>query len=195
MRNIIHKILWAALAVAVVLSIIAEVRPRTKGGSRLDALPLHGLGFIGRDLPLSAAETTVFHQARVVKRLYQAGGNRFILLAVDGGGDRHAIHDPIYCFRGAGWSVTAKAGVPLLSGQGQMLRLVKGSQTAEAVYWFTDGRHRHSSVIRLWWQSVLRRLGADSSSGEPLLIIMQPVAGSTLNWHEIARSFPQLLDL
>lgn len=194
MRKVLQRTLWTILALAVGLGILLEARPQSRGASRLEALPLAAFGFVGRDVPLTDTEKSFFRQARVMKRLYQAGASRFVLIAVDGGADRHAIHDPLYCFRGAGWAVAGDSVVPLPGGYGRVLKLRKGTEKAEAMYWFSDGQERHSSAVRLWWQSVLRRVRLDAG-GDSVLVILQPASGFHVDWANLSSSCPALFRL
>lgn len=187
--------LWILLGLALTFGLVHELRPRVEGPSRLDSLPLQGFGFIGRDLPLNASEIAVFQNTRVVKRLYQVGQDRLVLLAVDGRGDRHAIHDPSYCFRGAGWQVIAARDQPLPGGHAQLLQLAKDAQRAVALYWITDGHHRHASAFGAWLQSIQTRLTGDGNTASPVLVLLQPVTGTTVDWDEVLHRFPALTAL
>lgn len=195
MKNPSKKLLWAALLATVLACVILDLRPRGGGPSRLTSLPMKGLGYTGRDLPLNEAETAVFQKAFVLKRLYQIGPNRIVLLAVDGSGDRHAIHDPLYCFRGAGWAVTSEHPFPIPGGNGKILKLAKGSQTAEALCWFTNGENRHDSAGKAWWQSVAARFGSGGARKTPALLLLQPAAGGVVDWREALASFPELFSI
>jgi hypothetical protein len=196
MKNLWRKILWIALGTVVVFCTAKELRPRDSSASRLIELPLRGIGFTGCDIPLNGAEASVFQQTTVVKRLYQAGENRFVMLAVDGGGDRHAIHNPRYCFRGAGWTVEDETSLPLMGGgDAQVVHLKKNNEVAEAIFWITDGQHRYASTYKAWWNSTLSRLGWQCSSRTPVLVLLQPVGGGTVDWEDVINRFPELLML
>lgn len=190
-----RKILWLALLLVAVGCILWELLPETRETSRLTQLPLKGFGFAGRDVPLTEAEATVFKRAAVLKRLYQVGGDRFVLLAVDSAGDRHAVHDPLYCFRGAGWSVASEVPVGLPGGESKLVRLVNGERSAEALYWMTDGEKRHASVLKAWWQATLRRLGLRPAAQATVLVLLQPLSGGDVHWAETLDRFPELLKL
>ena len=180
MNDLLRKFLWSLLGAALVGSLILECRPHAQPTSRLTTLPVRGLGFTSRDLPLNEAEATVFRRAGVMKRLYQVGDSQFVLLGVDSATDRHALHDPLYCFRGAGWTIQGEIATPLPQGHGKLVRLWKGQQTAEALYWITDGNQRHASPLQAWWQSTTRRLSLAPTEPAPALVLLQPLAGQTV---------------
>jgi hypothetical protein len=194
MKGIIRKTLWCMLGLAVAGCLILDLMPQPKSEPRLSRLPLQGLGYAGRTLSLSEAEQGVFQGASVIKRIYQIGKNRVVLLAVDSDMNRHAIHDPVHCFRGAGWSVAGETVMPLPGGYGKIFKLAKDKETAETLYWMTDGRHRHASPVKVWWQSTTRRLHLTSDQS-PVLVLLQPAAGSAVDWSDVLNNFPDLIEL
>lgn len=195
MKTSSQKRLWLLLAAALALSLAWEWVPLGDASARLDRLPLVGLGFAGREVPLSAVEAGVYRDARVVKRIYQAGSQRTVAIILDGSRNRHAIHDPAYCFHGAGWTTQAERSVAIPGGEAKLATLVKNGQVAEAVYWFSDGRRRHASAPRYWWQTTLRRVTLGRSGAEPVLVVLQPVTGETVRWDDLFRQLPALFDL
>jgi len=194
MKTTANNFLWIGLAVAVVLSLAWEFIPLNDASARLEKLPVQGLGFAGRDVPLSDTEAAVYKPARVMKRLYQVGKERVVLVAIDGSRDRHAVHDPLYCFHGAGWNVVTSRDVAVSGGSAKLLTLKKNDRTVEAVFWFSDGTERHTSVLRYWLQTTLRRLTLGCSGEEPLLVILQPLTGTTLRWDRLLVCFPLLFE-
>jgi hypothetical protein len=193
MKTPAKKILWIALAVALVLSLVWQFAPLTDASVRLDAIPLHGFGFTGRDIPLADAEKSIYSPARVLKRLYQVDRQQVIVIAIDGSRNRHAIHDPTFCFRGAGWTIAASRFIPVAGGEVRLLSLTKDGQTREAMYWLSDGQTRHASALRYWWQTTLRRLTLGHSGDEPILFVLQPAQGNSLEWDLLLSQFPALL--
>lgn len=175
-----RQLLAAGLVLALALAFIWERVPLGDAQERVRRLPPEGFGFASRDLPLSEAEREIFGAATVTKRLYQLGRERFTLVIVDGSKNRHAVHDPTYCFRGAGWRIEGREGVSVPGGQIARLRLRKGDQRREAAYWISNGVVRHSSAARCWWQTGMRRLTLGGSGPEPVLVLVQPVEGSEL---------------
>ena len=184
--------LWIALIVVMILGVLWDRVPLENASARLERVPLRGLGFAGQELPLNEVELKVFGKADVLNRVYLAGGQKFVLTIIDGTGDRHAVHDPLYCFKGAGWSVEGQEARRVAGGRARLLRLSQKGKSAEAMIWFSDGRERHASALRYWWQTTLRRVTMGRSEEEPILVIVQPAVGRTLNWERVFESFPAL---
>lgn len=189
-----QQLLWIAFAAALILGIAWTAIPLPDAGKRLDALPARGWQISSREVPLAGAENDIFRGARVIKRLYQVGGQRLVLLVVDGSRQRHAVHDPAYCFRGAGWEPTAAGTLPLPRGAARQVRLSRDGRTVEAVYWFTDGHHQHASPARCWVHQTLRRLTFGAWGAPPVLVMAQPVSGESVRWQDLLQQFPALAD-
>ncbi len=173
-----RKWLAAGLLLAVALAFLWERVPLPDARARIQKVPQAGFGFASRDLPLSEAEREIFGPATVTKRLYQLARERFTLVIVDGSKNRHAVHDPTYCFRGAGWRIERREEVPVPGGVMARVHLRKAEQRQEAVYWISDGAVRHASAARCWAQTGLRRLTLGMSGAEPVLVLVQPLEGS-----------------
>jgi hypothetical protein len=187
-------ILWTALSLALALSLVWQFVPLRDASARLNALPLNGLGFQGRDLPLADVEKAIYSPARVLKRIYQVGRQQVIVVAIDGSRNRHAIHDPTFCFRGAGWTIGATRDLPVPGGYVRVLSLTKDNRHIEAVYWLSDGHTRHASALTYWWQTTWRRLTLGHSGAEPILFVLQPVNRESLDWELLLEQFPSLLE-
>ncbi len=195
MKSWARNILWAALGVAVLMSLLWELVPLPDAGDRLDALPMQGLNFAGRAVPLSPIEELTYQPARVLKRIYRVGRQHVELLVLDGSRNRHAVHDPLYCFRGAGWRVSGTRYLALPGGHAQLVQLANGGDAAEVLCWITDGTVRHLSAPRYWLQTTLRRLTFGRSGPEPVLVVMQPLRGEAVVWERVLQDFPALLEL
>jgi len=171
---------------------LVRVSNPADAGSRLDAFPVQGSAFASRVLPVEPAEKTVIGAARLLKRLCQTATQQVALSVIDSTLNRHAAHDPAYCLRGAGWEVSHRQTVSLPGGEGVHLRLNRGGETTEAVYWFSDGEHRHGSPARHWLQSALRRLTPGSDRPAPVLVLLFPTGGSTADWPRLWQEIPEL---
>ena len=195
MKKTTQRWLWIALGLTVVLSVAWRWLPTGGSAGRLSALPLQGFGYSGRDLPLTPAEVQVYQKADAIKRLYQTRSERFVLTAIDGANNRHAVHDPLYCFRGDGWQVLQQRGLTLPGGQASLLTLGRGDQRAEALFWFTNGRERHTSATRAWLMSLWKKATFGHAGYEPKLVVLQPVTGGTANWDRIFAQCPFLFEI
>ena len=195
MKITLRGCLWVGLAAMVALSLLWDRFPARAGEKRLGNLPAEGLGFAGRDLPLNATEVQVYRNAETVKRLYQAGARRFIVTAIDGSRNRHAVHDPLYCFRGDGWHVAGKQSLSVPGGRAQLLRLIRDGRQTEVVFWFTDSRERNISASRAWWLSLLHRLTFGQSGCETVLVLLQPASGETPSWSSVFARCPFLFEI
>ena len=195
MNELKRRWLWVALGTVMALSLLWELVPRSDASARLNRLPVSGFHLFSRDIPLNKVEEDIYHGANVRKRLYQAGHEKFILLAIDGTNDRHAVHDPTYCFLGGGWKVGTDRTLPIPGGVARLLDLTKNGGNVEIMFWISDNRTRHGSALRAWWQSTLRRLTFGLSGEEPVIFILQPLPGTTVNWDDICVEFPALFEI
>jgi hypothetical protein len=117
-----------------------------------------------------------------------------IMVAIDGSRNRHAIHDPTFCFRGAGWVISKGGEFPVPGGHAKLLTLRKEGRTIEVMYWMSDGRTRYGSALHYWWQTTLRRLTLGHSGEEPILFVLQPATGDSLDWQLLFQQFPELVE-
>ena len=189
------KILWIALTAAIALATLWERFPIADASVRLNRLPRASLLVESRDMPMTPSEQANFAGTSVLKRLASAGRERVILTVVDGTRTRHAIHDPVFCFRGAGWEVDSMETVALEKGDARLLRLRQGKQTAEAVYWVTDGARQFANPMQFWWETALRRLTFGASGAEPVLVILTSTGETAPNWAELLHAWPDLQKL
>jgi hypothetical protein len=180
---------------AIGLGLLFDVCAPSEELSRVRTIPAQGLGFSGTDLPMNQRELSLYNKAEVVKRYYRVGKNRFMLIAIDGSKNRHAVHDPLYCFRGAGWSVVKKEPFPVEGGTVILLKLRKGAARQQVAYWFSDGRNRHGSVMRYWFQATLKRITMGYSGKEPILVMIQSVNDEPINVMQILDQFGELFDI
>lgn len=189
-----QKILAAGLLVAVVLALVWDRVPLADAQNRVTHVATAGLGFASRELPLNDTEKSIYGAAQVVKRIYRVGREDFVVVIIDGVRNRHAVHDPAYCFRGAGWTIAGERPLNLPGGAGKILSLKKGNETREAGFWFSDGRERHAQVARGWWQAALRRLTLGTSGPAPVLVLVQPVDAGGTTWERLPAQLPALFE-
>ncbi len=194
MNSRAQKILFAGLLLAGLLALAWDLVPLPDAQNRIANFPTAGLGFSSREMPLNETEKSIYGAARVVKRVYRANRQNFVVVIIDGAKNRHAVHDPAYCFRGAGWTISGGRPLALPGGAGKIMTLQKGGETREAVFWFSDGRARYSQVARCWWQTALRRLTFGASGPDPVLVLVQPVDSGSMDWEQLPTQLPGLFD-
>ncbi len=183
------------LGVAIVLALVWDRIPLADASARLARLPEQGLGFASREIPLNDAERSIYGTAKVTKRLYQLGREQWVVVVIDGTANRHAIHDPTYCFRGGGWNVLAQEPLAIPGGEAAHLTLGNDREQRQALYWISDGRTRHASPTRYWRQTALRRLTLGQSGPEPVLVLVQPNRAGAVAWDQLPNRLPALFDL
>jgi hypothetical protein len=167
--------LWVVVVVSAIAAVAWSVFPLPDASARFAAVPLRGPGFTGVDVPLTPSERAAFGRVNVQHRRYDFGGRIVFLTLLDGTRDRHVVHDPSFCFRGAGWQVQTERAVPLPRGAATWVAIERAGAQAQAVYWFDDGATRHASPPRYWWQTTLRRLTFGRAGDEPALYVLQAV--------------------
>lgn len=173
------------LVTAIALGAAWQYVPLTDAQARLTALPAKGIGYVSLESPVSDAERVIFGGAHVIKRSYRIGADHLSVIIIDGTRNRHAVHDPMLCVRGGGWTIAAREPFPLPGGGGELVRITKGEQVNEVLYWFSDGIDRHASPTTYWLQATLRRLTFGASGEEPVLVLLQSESGRAIDWRPL----------
>ena len=189
-----EKVALGLFVLTALLTAAWSIYPLRDAGNRLRALPASGFNFSSRDMPLAPDEATVLGEAGVIKRLYQVGDQCFVMTVVDSTKNRHAVHDPAYCYRGAGWTVENRVAYAVPGGAAALLTLGRGSVRQQVMFWMTDDRTRFAQPLRYWWQATLRRVTLGHAGAAPVLVILQPAVAGAFDWHKLTDSFPQLFD-
>jgi hypothetical protein len=191
------KVRWLAVALisAITVGLLNDHYVDHRFGSALKTIPSVGFGYESQDVPLTSGEKTRLSNVDVVKRLYRVGDQELLFTAIDASRDRHAIHDPLYCFYGGGWAVLRDGRLEVANGQSRYVLMGKKGESAEMVYWFTDGQKRHASIIRYWLQTTARRLSFGTFGSEPIMVTLQPVGNQRINWPRIMRQLPFMTEL
>lgn len=188
-------LLWIILAVAILLGALWQFYPLTNAKERMDNLPLMGQGYVGEVLPMQDWEQAFFKHVGVLKRVYHVKDRVLFLTALDGTRDRHAVHDPLYCFRGGGWEVVSQKTVSIPGGTAVLIKLKKDDSNEEALYWFSDGTSHYASPYWYWWQTSLRRFTLGTAGPEPILITLQPIDNKPIELQALFENFPDLQKL
>ena len=185
-------VIWAAIALAVVAGGLWQLYPLPDAGERLEGLPRRGLFFAAEDLPVSETELKIYAGATVVKRFAQVRGQQVVLTIIDGTGNRHAVHDPLFCFRGAGWEVKGEGPMAVEWGEARWVQLSRRGEPADAVYWFTDGNRAFGSPLEYWWRTTLGRVTLGAAGAEPVLVVITPATEVPVDWTALLAAWPEL---
>lgn len=178
--------LWIAVFVTVSCGAAWGLFPLADARARLDQVPRVGAGFTGRDLTLTPTELQVLGRVDLIHRQYQIEGQEFYATLIDGTKDRHAVHDPRYCFQGAGWQVLGERRLPVPGGEVNWVQARHGERNVQALFWFSDGMTRYTSMPRYWWQTTLRRMTLGRSGPEPVLVVLQTFGDPQPDWPTLA---------
>jgi hypothetical protein len=189
------KLLWLAFAILVPIGLLWQYYPLTDASSRIDRFPRRSAWVESHDLPLTDGEKAIFSGVTIIKRLVLAGDDRAVVTVIDGTENRHAVHDPVFCFRGAGWEVTDQETVALSNGKARLVHLRQGPDKAEALYWFSDGARQFERPMLYWWKTSLRRLTFGASGMEPVLVILTSAGEPLVNWPRLLKEWPELQGL
>jgi hypothetical protein len=189
------KSLWLTFAILVPLGMLWQFYPLTDASSRIDRFPRKSALVDSHDLPLTPGEQAIFCGVTVIKRFALVGDDRAVVTVIDGTKNRHAVHDPVFCFRGAGWEVSRDEKVPLEKGTARLVHLRQGKDVAEAVYWFSDGNEQFNRPLLYWWKTALRRMTLGASGMEPVLVILTSTGPPLPHWSQLLKQWPELQSL
>ncbi|MCC5023389.1 MAG: exosortase-associated EpsI family protein [Candidatus Synoicihabitans palmerolidicus] len=145
-----------------------------------------------QDVAVSDVEQQIYAGATVLKRVAQVRGPQVVLTIIDGTKNRHAVHDPLFCFRGAGWEVLDQHVMPVEIGEATRVTLSRRGEQAEALYWFTEGEHALGSAMTYWWRTTLRRVTLGASGQEPVLVVLTSVDERSVNREALLAAWPEL---
>ena len=181
-----RPVLWFALVLTVLITIGWPMIPIPSAANRLAAIPTASPDFQARALEIAAADRAFLGQAQAVQFLVaMRGGGRLVLTVIDGTRNRHAVHDPGYCFSGAGWTIQAKTSVKVPSGDATWVTLGKNGETSRALWFFDDGKHQFNSPIEYWLETSSRRGTLGHSGAEPVLVTLRSLPDEPVNWDRV----------
>lgn len=179
-------LLWSALIIAIVITIVWPMIPMPNAEARLAAIPKSGPEFEAHPVELSAADLNFLGKARAVQYMIALrSGAQLMLTVIDGSKNRHAVHDPSYCFSGAGWSISKKDTIKLGSGEANWVSLVNGEQRNEALWFFDDGTHQFTSPLEYWLATSSRRVTLGRSGAEPVLVTLRGISDKPIDWNRV----------
>ncbi len=182
--------LWGLLLVSVILGCLWRMIPLSDAQQRLQQLPALDGDHAGRDLALTEFEESQLGNARCVKRVYRFGEREYMVTAIDGTGNRRAVHDPMYC-----WTIIDSSEQPLNGGNAMALRVVEQGIEKDVLFWFSNGATKHASPTRYLLQTSLRRATLGWLGEEPVLVLVEPLEPAPVNWFRVLDGFPWLMEL
>jgi hypothetical protein len=175
--------LYGAAGFAVLVTLIWPMLPMVGGEDRLSSIPMSGPEFESREVQLKEHEIEFLDGAQAIQRIIKPrGGPKLSMSVVDGSGNRHAVHDPSYCFAGGGWKMAQEHEVALSSGHALLMTLEKEGETMEAMWFFDDGREQFTSSLTYWIKASMRRATRGLSGPEPVLVMFRVEPGQRVDW-------------
>ncbi|MBT63178.1 exosortase-associated EpsI family protein [Coraliomargarita sp. SDUM461003] len=174
---------------ALLLLILAAGYMRTleleDASKRIALFPQTGPGFTARSVALTDFESDMLGEASGYKWIYTWKGLRYAITILDGTHNRQAVHDPRYCFRGAGWQIETDEVISLAGGSARKLSLKKPAAKnmlqdsrevrSEALFFYSNGELVFDAPLEYWLRATLRRWLRTYGGDEPVLIMIQPL--------------------
>lgn len=186
---------WCGAGVIAAVVVASQLWPLPDASARVARLSPAGVWHRSAVVELAPWEKDFFGRAAVVKQVAVVRNERVALTVVDGSRNRQAVHDPAFCFRGAGWTVDATTDVAIRNGSARLLRLHKGTATAEALFWFSDGETAYAVPWRYWMATTWRRLTFGLGGAEPVLVELISLEANPPQWTALLEHWPDLARL
>ncbi len=186
---------WTGAAIAGAIAVGSQLWPLPGAAARIARLTPQGVWHRTVDVELAPWETEFFRNATVLKRVAVVRRQRVALTVIDGSRNRQAVHDPEFCFRGAGWTVERSTAVALATGHARRLQLRKGETVAEALFWCADGATAFSAPWRYWAAATWRRLTFGASGPEPVLVLLTSLDNTPPDWASLLDHWTELARL
>lgn len=183
---------WGGAGVIAALVVASQLWPLPDAAARISSLSPQGIWHRTAPVELAPWEKDFFGRANVVKQVAVVQRERFVLTVIDGSRNRQAVHDPEFCFRGAGWTVEERSDVIMDAGRARLLRLRQGATTAEALFWFSNGEEAFAQPARYWLAATWRRLTFGASGAEPVLVLLTSLDATPPQWPSVLLHWPEL---
>jgi hypothetical protein len=179
-------LLWCSLVLAAVIALVWPMIQLPSAAARLAAIPLAGQDYHSQDMALTDADLRFLGKAKAIQRMITLkNGSRLVMTVIDGSENRHAVHDPAYCFSGGGWHIEKKSSVKVAGGEANFLRLANDKSKAEALWFFDDGGRQFISPVEYWMRTSARRATLGRSGNEPLLVTFRALSGPAVDWDRV----------
>lgn len=201
MRQRIVQFFWISLLLLITLYAIALAFFKPAAYSLAMSLPTGRISqeLSGLQLSPTVDEQQFYGDGILFKCLYSTARNSYTLYIIQPHSKRTVVHDPAYCFMGAGWKIVDQQSFPLPHGEAKAVRLstkTAGSGTAHRtssiLYWFSDGKEQWTSTYRFWFQFMIWRLSFGYIGIPPRFIFLQ-TPGETPQWEVLVEQLPELV--
>jgi len=167
-------LVWVIGGLLLLVILAVEFMPAQDAVEQLVAIPIQGNEFRSIEMPLTHQERELLGGASAAKRMvYPQGVSPFLFSAVDGTRNRHAVHDPRYCFVGAGWQIVNEETRETPRGPVQVLTLEREGARRHALFWFSSPEGWFVSPMTYWAKATWRRLTLGVGGEEPILLVAQ----------------------
>jgi hypothetical protein len=186
---------WLIVLFVVAATFAFKVNATGQSQDALSDIPISGYGFDGRVLAFSEAERTFLGGAEAIKHEYSQANFRLVVVVVDGSNNRHAVHDPMFCLRGAGFEITNQTAFPIINGHGELISLAKGAAKQKVAFWFSNGEQRYTAFSRYLFESAVNRLTLGTIGTQPRMVTVYSVGERIPNWSSVLDRFPVLMDI
>lgn len=168
-------ILFSSLLFLILIAGFVRSLEMEDASDRIVSMTLSGPGFAAREIPLTEFESDMLGEAAGYKWLYSWKGLRYAITILDGTRNRQAVHDPRYCFRGAGWRIDEDSEIPFSGGTARFLELSNESGKSEALFFYTNGEVVFDAPLEYWLRATARRWLRGYGGEESLLVMLQPL--------------------
>lgn len=194
-KSLGNTVQWLLVLLVVTATVAFKVFEPTKESGFLADIPLSGFGFDGEKLEFTQDELNYLGGAEAIKHEYSQRGYELVVIVVDGTNNRHSVHDPVFCFRGAGFEVMQQQVFPLYNGQGRLISLGRDDERRNVAFWFSNGDARYTSFMRYLLESTAHRLTFGMLGSQPRMVTVHSVGRQIANWSTALDRFPVLMDI
>ncbi|MFT4900754.1 MAG: hypothetical protein ACI81V_000020 [Lentimonas sp.] len=171
-----HLILpFSLLFILIIVALCLRTIELEDATVRIEGLSKDGTGYTSRKIELTDFEQDMLGEAMGYKSIYIWRGLPYVITILDGTRNRQAVHDPRYCFIGAGWSIDEDQKIDFAGGDARRITLSNGEQESEALFFYSTGTSIFSHPIEYWLRATLRRWLRSYGGDEPLLVMVQPL--------------------
>lgn len=149
--------------------------------------------FANKSIEPSMAEKNFHQSSDLYKKAFHINGQNVLVVIIDGKNDRHAIHDPEFCFKGSGWSISNSRKLPINGGQGNLIRLDKNGITSNCLFWFSDGHNKYSSFSQFVAATTLNKLKIWDTKSNLRAVCIQSFPGQPVDFSRLSKDFDPVL--